>query len=295
VCRNGSLWTTHAVDVGGRAAVNWYEFDPATPAVIQEGTVSDPVRHYFFPSIAVNSVGDVLLGFSGSSPSIYAGGWYAGRTAADPAGEMSAPAEYKAGEGSYNLLGNGLNRWGDYSMTAADPVDDTLWTIQEYSVAPSDAWGTWIARFEFSCGNVATYCTPGTSASGCQATLSGSGTPSATAASGFTLTASAVEGDKDGLFFFGANGRQANPWGNGTSLQCVVMPVSRGGLLAGSGTQGACDGSLSQDLNARWTARPNQNPGPGALVQAQLWYRDPQNTSNQSTSFSDAAEFLVCP
>ena len=56
-----------------------------------------------------------------------------------------------------------------------------------------------------------------------------------------------------------------------------------------------CDGTFAQDLNARWTAKPNQNPGAGAVVQAQLWYRDPFNTSNQTTSLSDAIEFTVGP
>jgi hypothetical protein len=142
------------------------------------------------------------------------------------------------------------------------------------------------------------YCTAGTSASGCQALLGASGTPSATAASGFTLLASGVEGAKDGLYFFGTNGRQANSWGNGTSFQCVVPPVKRAGLLPGSGTSGACDGSFAQDLNALWCPtcpKPQKNPGPGALVQAQLWYRDPQNTSNQTTSLSDALEFTLQP
>ena len=144
----------------------------------------------------------------------------------------------------------------------------------------------------------ATYCTAGTSASGCQATLSASGSPSATEPSGFVLTASGVEGQKDGLFFFGANGRQANAWGNGTSFQCVVPPVRRAGLLSGTGSSGACDGGFSQDLNATWCAscpKPSANPGPGAVVQAQLWYRDPQNTSNQTTSLSNALEFTLAP
>ena len=104
-----------------------------------------------------------------------------------------------------------------------------------------------------------------------------------------------MEGQKDGLFFFGANGRQVAPWGNGTSIQCVVPPVKRGGLLLGAGTPGACDGAFAQDLNARWTAKPGQNPGAGAIVQAQLWYRDSQNTSNQTTSLSDGIEFCVAP
>jgi len=143
-----------------------------------------------------------------------------------------------------------------------------------------------------------TYCTAGTSASGCKAAISTTGTASASASSGFTLEAADVEGLKNGLFFFGTNGRQANPWGSSTSSQCVVPPVIRGGLLPASGTAGLCDGSFSQDLNALWCAgcpKPLKNPGAGALVQAQLWYRDPFNTSNQTTSLSNAVEFTVDP
>ena len=142
------------------------------------------------------------------------------------------------------------------------------------------------------------YCTAGTSASGCQALLSASGVPSATAPSGFVVSAAGVEGAKDGLVFFGTNGRQANPWGNGTSFQCVIPPVKRAGLLNGTGSNGQCDGAFAQDLNALWCPscpKPGKNPGAGALVQAQLWYRDPQNTSNQTTSLSDAIEFSLAP
>jgi len=147
-------------------------------------------------------------------------------------------------------------------------------------------------------GGPVNYCTPGTSANGCQGTISASGTASASASSGFTLTAAGVEGQKDGLFFFGANGRQANPWGTGTSFQCVVPPVFRGGMLPGSGSVSSCDGSTLQDLNAHWCATcaaPLKNPGSGAVVQAQFWYRDPFNTSSQTTSMTDAIEFTVAP
>ena len=149
--------------------------------------------------------------------------------------------------------------------------------------------------FDETVSAISTYCTPGTSASGCQASISAAGTPSATAALGFVLSASSVEGLKNGQFFFGTNGRQANPWGNGTSYQCVVPPVVRAGLLIGVGVVGLCNGSFAQDLNAVWTANPAKNPGPGALVQAQFWYRDPFSTSNQPTSLSDAIEFAVAP
>jgi hypothetical protein len=70
------------------------------------------------------------------------------------------------------------------------------------------------------------------------------------------------------------------------------------GTLTGSGTLGACDGTLAQDLNAFWCPscpKPHKNPGAAAVVQAQLWYRDPASTSNQTTSLSDAIEFVVTP
>jgi serine protease AprX len=157
----------------------------------------------------------------------------------------------------------------------------------------------WVTGATGDCASAPTiYCTAGNSASGCQATLSATGLASASATSGFTLMASGVEGAKDGLFFFGTNGRQANPWGSGTSFQCVTPPVIRAGLLSSTGTPGACDGSFAQDLNAHWCgscSHPAKNPGAGAVVDAQLWYRDPMNTSNQTTSLSDAIEFNVCP
>jgi hypothetical protein len=142
------------------------------------------------------------------------------------------------------------------------------------------------------------YCTAGTSAGGCQAQISAVGVPSATATSGFLLQATGAEGNKSGIFFYGANGRQANSWGNGTSFQCVTPPVKRGALTSGSGTSGACDGVFTEDLNARWCPtcpKPSQNFGVGAVAQAQLWYRDPSNTSNQTTSLSDALEFVIQP
>ena len=84
--------------------------------------------------------------------------------------------------------------------------------------------------------------------------------------------------------------------GNGTSYQCVIPPVVRTPTMAGIGTIGLCDGTFSLDLNALWCPscpKPAKNPGAGAMVQAQLWYRDPLSTSNQTTSLSDAVEFGV--
>jgi len=142
------------------------------------------------------------------------------------------------------------------------------------------------------------YCTAGTSANGCMATLSATGLSSATASSGFVVTASNMEGNKSGTFFFGDNGPQANSWGSGTSFQCVIPPVRRTLIQTSTGTNNNCDGLMIRDLNALWCPtcpKPAKNPGAGAVIQIQLWYRDPFNTSNQTTSLSNALQFTVGP
>jgi len=143
--------------------------------------------------------------------------------------------------------------------------------------------------------SVTSYCTAGTSASGCQALITAAGSPSLSATTGFDVLVSAIEGDKDGILFFGTAGRQAKPWGGGTSYQCVVPPVRRTGLQTGTGTAGLCDGSYALDFNAWMTSHPAKAPAANATVQMQCWFRDPQNTSNQTTSLSDALEFRVAP
>ena len=139
------------------------------------------------------------------------------------------------------------------------------------------------------------YCTAGVTASGCQALISATGSPSLSAATGFDVAVAGVEGAKDGILFFGTGGRQANPWGNGTSFQCVVPPVRRTGLQVGVGTSGLCDGSFVLDFNAWMAAQPTKAPAASETVQMQCWFRDPLNTSNQTTSLSEALEFVVAP
>jgi hypothetical protein len=196
----------------------------------------------------------------------------------------------------------GTGAWGEVQKLSASAGTNGNFG---YAVAldGDTAAGGAIGAAPYGAGHVFTslpggsaYCTAGSSANGCQASLSAAGTASATAPSGFVLQATSVEGAKSGLFYYGTNGRQAGPWGTSSSLQCVVPPVIRAGLLVGGGSVGACDGSFVQDLNALWASNPAKNPGAGASVQAQLWYRDPLNPVNsKKTSLSDGYEFTVAP
>jgi hypothetical protein len=199
--------------------------------------------------------------------------------------------------GPWTPLGSGLPNNGRFQFVVPKGISSSTCHLR-YTVTtgPGSAQAVGPAFRIESAGGPVSYCTAGTSASGCQASLSGVGTPSASASAGFVLNCTGVEGNKQGLFFFGTGGPQANPWGNGTSYQCVTPPVRRVPLQPALGANGQCDGSFAYDLNTHWNVfKPNSNPGNGAMIQAQTWYRDPGNTSNRTTSLSDAIELTVGP
>jgi hypothetical protein len=152
VYRNGFLWTTHHVDGGNKTEAAWYRIDPATSTVNAQGRITDPARWYYFPSVAVNQDDVAAIGFSGSSSTEYAGGFY---TVIRPPYVAAEPvALLKSGEDPYfKDFGKGVNRWGDLSATVVDPTDNvTFWTIQEYAwtrdpVSGVSRWGTWWGEF----------------------------------------------------------------------------------------------------------------------------------------------------
>jgi hypothetical protein len=141
------------------------------------------------------------------------------------------------------------------------------------------------------------YCTSSITINGCVAAISGQGTPSASASSGFTLRVDNLAGQRQGLIFYGAAGQLATPWASGsTSFLCVKSPTQRLGLQSSGGTIGACDGALVSDWNAHMAANPSALGNPraaGQLFDAQGWFRDPP--SPKSTNLSNALHFVLAP
>ena len=157
VYRNGSLWCAQTVflPAGGaatRSAVQWWQLS-TNGAIQQRGRIDDPSGNIFygFPSIAVNKNNDVLIGYSRFSATQYAGASYSFRASSDPANTLKDPAVLKDGQAPYVKTNGGTrNKWGDYSSTIVDPINDIdMWTIQAYAASPSggvDRWGTWWGR-----------------------------------------------------------------------------------------------------------------------------------------------------
>jgi hypothetical protein len=150
-----ALVANHTVDVNGsdRAGIRWYEVrnpGAATAAIYQQGTFA-PVDgvHRWMASIAMDSAGNIALGYNTSSTTTSASIRYTARCASD----TSALGQMTQGEGDL-VVGTGSqtsssSRWGDYSMLGVDPVDGrTFWFTAEYYVTTGTVpWRTRVGAF----------------------------------------------------------------------------------------------------------------------------------------------------
>jgi hypothetical protein len=159
-----SMVLTHSVSTSGVAGARWYELQ----APISNNTVGNFTKyqestfapgdgnHRWMGSIAMDSTGDIALGYSVSNgTATYPSIRYTGRTPADPLNSMESEATLMTGSGSQT----GYTRWGDYTSMRIDPSDDcTFWYVNEYlPVTSSYGWYTRIGAFKFSgCGGSAT-------------------------------------------------------------------------------------------------------------------------------------------
>ena len=147
--------------------------------------------------------------------------------------------------------------------------------------------------FELGAGpDIASYCTAGTTLSGCQASMSACGSASASNFGEFFVTASDVEGDRPGILFFGSAPNNA-PWGSSSSTLCVDPPVVRTGTQQAGGAPLTCQGILALDFSAWMEAHPTKAPPVGTTTYMQAWFRDP--ASPKGTSLSDAISFPIAP
>jgi hypothetical protein len=153
-----ALVATHTVNpiVGGTvirgAAIRWYEIRSlsTSPILFQQGTFGpNPESHWrWLGSIGMDGAGDIAVGYSLSAAHLHPGIAFAGRTPADPAGQLGGETVILQGTGSQQKL----DRWGDYSALSIDPTDDcTFWYTNEYIKVTGHApnWSTWIASFKY--------------------------------------------------------------------------------------------------------------------------------------------------
>jgi hypothetical protein len=148
VLQDGAVWGVHGISVDGRAAVRWFEVSAANCSLRRSGVIADPELALYYPSIAVNEFGDVVIGMNGSSStqpiSSYA---IAGKKSASGETNFGPLMLLKAGIDDYEGLdAYGRNRWADYSSTVVDPsVPYSFWTFQQVVIGDND-WATHITQ-----------------------------------------------------------------------------------------------------------------------------------------------------
>ena len=155
--RDGYAWSVSTISCNpGGGTVNclrWVKVNPATATIADAGVYASTGQYRFFGDLAVNACGDMALGYTKSSTSMWPSVWYTGRKAADAAGTLQAEAELKAGEIAYTAFDTVPRRWGDYTEMTIDPAGTTFWYLGEYSEntgTTSGRWGTWIGSFSYA-------------------------------------------------------------------------------------------------------------------------------------------------
>ncbi|MEJ7737899.1 MAG: hypothetical protein WKF97_10770 [Chitinophagaceae bacterium] len=139
------IWTAHTAkiswsgDAEARSAVQWYEIDVPTKAVIQQNGYGQSGTYYFFPAIQTDVRRNAYIVFGRSSASEFANLRITGRKVTGPLNDMENSALIKAGESAHTS-----GRYGDYFGIGRDGADaNRIVGVGEYAES-SGNWGTWV-------------------------------------------------------------------------------------------------------------------------------------------------------
>ena len=136
------------------------------------------------------------------------------------------------------------------------------------------------------------YCVAEVSSLGCTPAIGSTGSPSASAGSGFNIALVNTVSQKSGLFFYGLQGARLVPFQGG--FGCVQPPVRRTPLRnSGGSAPPDCTGQFSIDFNAWIAGGADPALVAGQHVWGQWWSRDA--TSSFNTNLSDALALVVGP
>lgn len=150
VYRDSSLFMVHQIATGtGNAysGLQYVKLNPYTYSNEEDMSMGVEGFWHFYPALMVDGEKNVILTYTRSGTSEYAGAFISGRRASDPPG-FSPSVPLKAGVAHYDVTASGRNRWGDYMGAALDPVDSlSVWVNTEY-VPSTDVWRTWIGKIK---------------------------------------------------------------------------------------------------------------------------------------------------
>ena len=196
---------------------------------------------------------------------------------------------------------------GSWTPTAPQAGNCGGWKELDAVNAP----GLFLVRAEGTGTGPTTFCTAKTTSVCGAATISATGLPSATLASGFTISAAPTRGCRSGLLLYSNQPIVLGVafGGPGDGLLCLTPTgLRRAGPIESGGTSPAtCDGVMAIDMNAfhtlSWVATgctpPAGQTNPagflgnmGTVVNTQIWGRDSTTTGQV---LSDGVSYTVGP
>jgi hypothetical protein len=146
------LYVVHNTQLGNVAALRWYRINATNQTVLESGTISDPTNDLFYPSIAANSAGTVVIAYNGSSTNTFVSSFATAGTTVNGVTTFGQPLLLKSGTASYQLPDpnsdpqNRTSRWGDYGSVCVDPIDSSrFWTIQQIPTG-RQTWSTQVTE-----------------------------------------------------------------------------------------------------------------------------------------------------
>lgn len=203
--------------------------------------------------------------------------------------------------GSYSTLATlAANVVGYVDATAACATAYD-YRVSAFNCAGSSGYAIQLAVAGDCCTAAVAYCTAKVNSLGCTPFVAASGASSASASSGFVVSAAQVRNQKLGLLFYGFAGRESLPFQGGTL--CVASPRYRTPTSSSNGDATPadnCSGVHSLDMNAFAAGLLGGAPQaglsiPGQVVTCQWWGRDPGFAPPNGATLSDALEYDVCP
>ncbi len=176
---NGLIYMVHTVNSGldgqDETRIRYIVMDADTFAIVDEGDIGEAGYDYYQGSIAVNALGEVVIGYnrSGLDPTTGKISFLASMYHTDAMGKLvqygdeiflkeSLTDDYHNGS-IFGQNAAGRQRWGDYSQVSLDPSDiHSFYLIgqfaREYNLPEfghpggtgGSRWGTWIVNLTFA-------------------------------------------------------------------------------------------------------------------------------------------------